>query len=111
MSDVTLVSGFPSFLAQSLVRRLLETDPGDQVALLCPGRFQVAAQIFVQELPRQARPRVEVLWGDPADLDLGLSSADYRQLCARLTAICHLGTMPPRPHPDGGDGRRRSRRW
>jgi hypothetical protein len=29
MSDYTLVTGFPSFLAQCLVRRLLETDPGE----------------------------------------------------------------------------------
>jgi thioester reductase-like protein len=118
MSDTTLVTGFPSYLVQCLVRRLFETDPGERVFLLCPGRFQVAAEVFVQELPRQARERVEVLIGDPGDMDLGLSGADYRRLCGSLTAIQHLaaGAQEPPPssrsHPPGGrraqSGRRES---
>lgn len=90
MSDVTLLTGFPSFHAQRLLRRLLESDPAERAYLLTSGRFQLAAEIFVSELPRQARARVEVLVGDPAAMDLGLPGGDYRRLCGALTAIHSL---------------------
>lgn len=116
MSDYTLVTGFPSFLGQSLLRRLLETDPGERVALLCPDRFEVAAQIFAQELPRQARDRVEIILGEAADMDLGLAGGDYRRLCEALTSIVHLsaygsstGTGPASAASPPGRGRGRAR--
>ncbi len=89
--DVALVTGFPAFTAKRMIRKLLAAEPPEQTS-----KFYVLAQEdhadeaarFVAALP--GAERAEVLAGDVCDMDLGLSSAEYRALSRELTWIHHL---------------------
>ena len=92
-SDVSLVTGFPSFPARSLIRRLLDGDPEERIYLLVRPKGLSEATAFVDQLEETARARLTPLVGSVADLDLGLSGADYRRLVAEVTAVHHLAAF------------------
>jgi nucleoside-diphosphate-sugar epimerase len=99
-SEVSLVTGFPSYVARRLVRRLVEADTKEIVHLLFQSKHHRDAEQFVAELPRSAHRRVRLLEGDICDMDLGLRGLDYRKLTADLTAIHHAASIH-HPHDDG----------
>ncbi len=76
------VTGFPGFVARHLARRLSEKGP---VTLLAQEHFAEEATKFAATLGTKAR----VLVGDVVDMHLGLSSPEYRQICAEVTDIYH----------------------
>ena len=89
--DVALVTGFPAFTARRMIAKLLSAEPPEQTAkvyVLAPGKLADEAARFVAALPD--RERAEVLAGDVCDMDLGLSSVEYRALSRELTWIHHL---------------------
>jgi thioester reductase-like protein len=91
--DVTLVTGFPSFTAKRLVRRLVESDPRESVYLLVRDKFRPQAQAFVDALPTAQKKRVHLLEGDVCDMDLGLPGAEYKALCGEITTIHHAAAV------------------
>jgi thioester reductase-like protein len=90
--EVSLVTGFPSFTAQRLVRRLLEKHPNERIHLLSRAKFLDAATQFLETLG-EARNRVDVIEGDVCDMDLGLGGGEYKALAAELTAIHHTAAV------------------
>jgi thioester reductase-like protein len=92
MADISLVTGFPSFTTQRLVRRLVEKHPDEKIYLLARDKFAGAARAFVNTLG-EAWTRVNVLPGDVCDMDLGLGGGEYKALAAEVTAIHHTAAV------------------
>jgi dephospho-CoA kinase len=86
--DVALVTGFPAFTAKRMIAKLLANEPTTKLYVLAQQKFADEAQRLLLSL--DAGPRAEVLVGDVCDMDLGLSSAEYRALSKELTWIHHL---------------------
>jgi thioester reductase-like protein len=86
--DVALVTGFPAFTAKRMIAKLLESEPATKLYVLAQQKFAADAARLLESL--SAGSRAEVLVGDVCDMDLGLSSAEYRALSKELTWIHHL---------------------
>ncbi len=89
--DVALVTGFPAFTAKRMIAKLLAAEPAEQTSkiyVLAQPKFAADAERLLATLP--GRERAEVLVGDVCDMDLGLSSLEYRALSKELTWIHHL---------------------
>lgn len=84
----TLVTGFPAFTAKRMIAKLLESEPETKLYVLAQQKFADDASRMLASLP--ASSRAEVLVGDVCDMDLGLSSIEYRALSKELSWIHHL---------------------
>jgi dephospho-CoA kinase len=83
-----LVTGFPAFTAKRMIAKLLAAEPETKLYVLARDRFAADAERYLAGLPD--RGEAELLVGDICDMDLGLSSAEYRALSRELTWIHHL---------------------
>lgn len=88
--ESVLVTGFPSFTATRLVRKILADDDSATVHLLAREKFARAAEEFLAPLPDSQRKRVQIVVGDVCDMDLGLAGAEYKALAEKVTTIHHL---------------------
>ena len=86
--EVALVTGFPAFTAKRMIAKLLVAEPETKLYVLARAKFAADAQSHLTALGAGAR--AEVLVGDICDMDLGLSSGEYRALSKQLTWIHHL---------------------
>ncbi|HEY0190821.1 MAG TPA: dephospho-CoA kinase, partial [Kofleriaceae bacterium] len=82
----SLVTGFPGLAARRMIRQLLDAEPGARIYVLAGAAHAAEAGAFVRGTAG------EVLAGDVGDMDLGLSSAEYRALSRELTWIHHLAS-------------------
>jgi nucleoside-diphosphate-sugar epimerase len=81
--DVLLVTGFPGFRAQALVRVLAEREPNALLWLVVPPTELEAAARLSSKLPL-AREQLRLIPGEPCAIDLGLSRPRYAELAARV---------------------------
>jgi dephospho-CoA kinase len=86
--EVALVTGFPAFTARRMIAKLVANEPDTKLYVLARDKFAPEADQLLANLG--AGDRAEVLIGDVCDMDLGLSSAEYRALSRELTWIHHL---------------------
>jgi dephospho-CoA kinase len=86
--EVALVTGFPAFTAKRMIAKVLAAEPNTKLYVLARDKFAPEADALLEKLG--ASDRAEVLVGDVCDMDLGLSSAEYRALSRELTWIHHL---------------------
>jgi dephospho-CoA kinase len=86
--SAALVTGFPAFTAKRMIRQILTAEPETKLYILARDKVAADAASFLATLPGHAQ--AEVLIGDICDMDLGLSSAEYRGLSRELTWIHHL---------------------
>jgi dephospho-CoA kinase len=86
--EVALVTGFPAFTARRMIAKLLAAEPDTKLYVLARDKFAPEADALLDSL--DAGNRAEVLVGDVCDMDLGLSSVEYRALSRELTWIHHL---------------------
>jgi dephospho-CoA kinase len=86
--EVALVTGFPAFTARRMIAKLLASEPQTKLFVLARDKFAPDADALLDSL--KAGDRAEVLVGDVCDMDLGLSSVEYRALSRELTWIHHL---------------------
>ena len=95
--EVVLVTGFPGFRAQALVRLLLEREPNAALWLVVPPtELEAAARSLSQ--PSLAPERLRLIPGEPCAIDMGLSRQTYRELCSRVERWFALyQTTDPRP--------------
>jgi len=91
---VTLVTGFPStFLATRLLAKLLREEPNERFCCVVPSKFEARARAWVGELDARDRGRIELLEGDTASMDLGLSGREWVELAARVRVIHHCAAI------------------
>ena len=83
-----LITGYPAFTARRMLAKLITAEPETKLFVLARDKFAAEAERFLTF--HGARDRAEVLVGDVCDMDLGLSSIEYRALCKELTWLHHL---------------------
>jgi dephospho-CoA kinase len=86
--DVALVTGFPAFTAKRMIAKLAAAEPDTKLYVLVRDKFAADAKQLLATLP--SGHRAELLIGDVCDMDLGLSSHEYRALSREVTWIHHL---------------------
>ena len=86
--DVALVTGYPAFTAKRMIAKLTAAEPETKLFVLARDKFAAEAAQFLATVP--GGDRAEILVGDVCDMDLGLSSLEYRALSREVTWIHHL---------------------
>jgi thioester reductase-like protein len=71
-----------------MIAKLVASEPDTKLYVLARDKFAPEADALIARLG--ATDRAEVLVGDVCDMDLGLSSVEYRALSRELTWIHHL---------------------
>lgn len=90
-----LITGFPGFLSNHLVRHLAESTPAP-LELLCLRNTESAARRQLRHLDEQQpglAQRTSIWSGDITEPKLGLGSADYTQLSERVGIVYHLAAL------------------
>lgn len=105
------LTGYPGFIGKRLAAELVKSHPDARLYLLVQPKFFKDAKKYVRGLPGGGKS-VEICQGDIVDMHLGLSSAEYNQLCDEVTdifhlaAISYLGVPPPTAHKVNVEGTR-----
>ncbi|MEC7526193.1 MAG: SDR family oxidoreductase [Myxococcota bacterium] len=91
--EITLVTGFPtSFLAVRVVKKVLAEEPRAELRLVVQDKFMERARSELERLGRDAE-RVNVLEGDAAAMDLGLSGREFVELAGEVDVIHHCAAI------------------
>ena len=91
-----LLTGFPGFIGERLLPRLLELGPDAPFVCLVQERFVETARRRIQAIEdryRHARGRITTLVGDVTLDRLGLDAAAARRLQDQLTGAWHLAAV------------------
>jgi thioester reductase-like protein len=91
--EVVLLTGFPSFPARKMCEELLRVGPRTLIHAVVHPKFEADARQARSSLPAEARDRVNLLEGDAAAMDLGLSGAEFRSLAAEVDRIHHMAQV------------------
>lgn len=81
-----LVTGFPAPRARRLVQEIARHEVGALLLLCHPDRLDEAKEL-VSAFPDPVRSRVELLGGDPAAIDFGLSRRAHADLGRRVEVV------------------------
>jgi thioester reductase-like protein len=92
-NEVTLLTGFPSFLARKLAAHLLEEEPGTLIYAIVRAKFAQEAEQTVASWPKAWRNRFVMIEGDAAAMDLGLSGVEFRALASEIDRIHHAAQV------------------
>jgi thioester reductase-like protein len=85
-----LLTGLPtSFLAQSLLPRLLTTQPEAHVKCLVADAMLEPAEQIVQRLPIADQLRTEIVKGDVSAMDFGMAGKRFVHLSGQVDVIHH----------------------
>lgn len=87
------LTGYPGFIGKRLARRVLEVDRRARLTLLVQEKFKADAEAYLRALPAGQSDRVQVLIGDVAKMDLGLSGPEIEELTSSVTHIFHLAAV------------------
>jgi thioester reductase-like protein len=91
---VVLVTGFPtSFLAARVVAELLREDRQISVRLVVQERAMERAKSAIAEMDAADRRRIQILEGDAAAMDLGLSGSEFVALAREVHVIHHCAAV------------------
>ncbi len=85
-----LVTGFPALRARTFVRRVLAVRPDLSLVLIVHPALSARANQVLSGLSAEARARIEVMSGNPAAIDFGLSGKNYLALAGRIARIHHF---------------------
>jgi thioester reductase-like protein len=92
-NEVTLLTGFPSFMARKLAVHILDEEPGTLIYAIVRPKFAQEAEQMVQNWPKNFRNRFVMIEGDAAAMDLGLSGVEFRALSAEIDRIHHAAQV------------------
>ena len=87
--EVVLLTGYPSFVARAMLAELVGSGKKTLVHAVVRSKFAAEARALLDELPLEQRNRVNLIDGDAASLDLGLSGAEFHQLVGEIDLIHH----------------------
>jgi thioester reductase-like protein len=86
------LTGYPGFIGKRLAAGLAARHPDAKLYLLVQPKFVKDAKKYLRSLAAEG-VSVEIVAGDVADMHLGLSSAEYNQLCDEVTEVFHLAAI------------------
>jgi thioester reductase-like protein len=90
--EVVLLTGFPSFTARKMCEELV-THGRTLVHAVVQAKSAADAREALDALPLEQRRRVNLLEGDAAAMDLGLSGAEIKALAREVDRIHHLAQI------------------
>ena len=94
--EVVLLTGFPSFAARKMCEELVGTSSRASrasrtlVHAIVQTKFEAEAREALDSLPLEQRGRVNLIEGDAAAMDFGLSGAELRSLTSEIDRIHHM---------------------
>ena len=91
--EVVLLTGYPSFLAREMCQELVRSDRRTLVHAIVRAKFAVDARALLDELPPEQRARVNLIEGDAAAMDLGLSGVELKALAKEVDRIHHCAQV------------------
>jgi thioester reductase-like protein len=91
--EVVLLTGLPSFAARTTCEEIVRTSPKTLVHALVRSKFETEAREILDALPMDQRSRIQLVEGDAAAMDLGLSGAEFRQLASEVDRIHHAASV------------------
>lgn len=90
--EVVLLTGFPSFKARKMCEELVRS-PRTLVHAVVHKKFEADAREALEALPLDQRSRVNLLEGDAAAMDLGLSGREFADLAGEVDRIHHMAQV------------------
>jgi nucleoside-diphosphate-sugar epimerase len=91
--EVVLLTGFPSFRARKMCEELVRADPRTFVHAVVRQEHEEEARAALDTLPLEQRRRVNLVEGDAAAMDLGLSGAELAAITPEIDRIHHLAQV------------------
>jgi nucleoside-diphosphate-sugar epimerase len=91
--EVVLLTGFPAFTARKMVEELVRAGERTLVHAVVQAKFGAEAREALDGLPLEQRARVNLIEGDAAAMDLGLSGAEFRMLTREVDRIHHMAKI------------------
>jgi thioester reductase-like protein len=91
--EVVLLTGFPSFVAKKVCEELLRPPGRTLVHALVRADAAEEAKSALDALPLEQRARVNLVEGDAASMDLGLSGVEFKALAQEVDRIHHVSTV------------------
>jgi thioester reductase-like protein len=91
-----LLTGFPGFLGERLLPRLLESSPSARYLCLVQPKFEAMARQAMERIVAGHagfRERAELVLGDITETGLGLAMADAHRVQSALTGCFHLAAV------------------
>jgi thioester reductase-like protein len=88
--EVVLLTGFPALQARKLLQLVLCSEPDTFIYAVVMKRLAPDADRARAALPSEQRRRVDVLDGDAAALDMGLSGRELRAIGREIDRIHHV---------------------
>jgi thioester reductase-like protein len=92
-ADVVLLTGYPGMLARAVCQEVLRSDPGARIHAVVRAKFLDDARVALDSLGEGDRKRVNVLEGDAAAIDMGLSGSEYVHLSREITRVHHCAQI------------------
>ncbi|MBX3189735.1 MAG: SDR family oxidoreductase [Labilithrix sp.] len=91
--EVVLLTGFPSFGARKLCEHLVASHARTLVHAVVQKKFEADAREALDALPLEQRGRVNLLEGDAAAMDLGLSGSELKAVASEIDRIHHMAQV------------------
>ena len=91
--EVVLLTGLPSFTARTTCEEILRSSPRTLIHALVRSKFDAEARDFLDSFPLEQRSRVQIVDGDAAAMDLGLSGKELKQLASEVDRIHHCASV------------------
>ncbi len=91
--DVVLLTGFPSFAARKMCEELLRGPEHTLVHAIVRPKSREEAELALDGLPLEQRRRVQLIEGDAAAMDFGLSGAELKALAPEIDIIHHMAQV------------------
>jgi thioester reductase-like protein len=91
--EVVLLTGFPSFAARKMCEELVRTGPRTLVHAIVQQKFEAEAREALDALTLEERGRVNLIEGDAAAMDLGLSGAELAAIAPEIDRIHHMAQV------------------
>jgi thioester reductase-like protein len=91
--EVVLLTGFPSFTARKMVEELVKGPQRTLVHAVVRAQSLPEAEAALDVLPLEQRRRVNLIEGDAAAMDLGLSGAELKAITPEIDRIHHMAQV------------------
>src|SRR5512144_507292 len=91
--EVVLLTGFPSFAARRMCEELVRGPRRTLVHAIVPPSARDDAVAALDRLSLEERRRVDLIEGDAAAIDFGLSGAELRALTPAIDVIHHMAQV------------------
>ena len=91
--EVVLLTGFPSFAARKMCGELVRTGPRTLVHAVVHPKLEMEAREALEALPLEQRGRVNLIEGDAAAMDFGLSGTELASLTPEIDRIHHMAQV------------------